>query len=493
MAFDYGPPVWAPYEEVEELLRAWSVAYPAGCRLWQAGASREGRAIWAMAITDQAVGDEDKQHVLLSGLHSGVERSGTQAILASMEWLLRGEDEVARETRRRQVVLCVPVAHPDGYVRGEHGPLYVDWTTAGPRHPEALPEGVAFQKLVDDFIPDVHADVHGINLGFAACTMLENSAASYSNLALRPYHREIIDWMDQAALAEGFGSDTQESDSELVCWGPEMGPELVPRTWRGRPRTYAALYGYWCYHTMVLASEVRWARSGVARHRRLFQVGNEVWSGEAVAGYPTRVVLANDYHLVVARGGTAAERRASRVELWNRRESMAVAMVDPAVEGKAAFACATTPRAAREWLRERPLTEFVKGLDPLPEAAALRDFFADWPGSQNRPEAWLSTRGPEANAPEVGPPRHGLVLRLRLFAAAAKVTELRLNGRSLGMATPGVRLWRARGMTYVEVDAPPELVAREECLLVTCCYDPGPRPPDWSLAEARSRAMDKPR
>lgn len=484
MPFDYGPPVWAPYEEVEELLRIWSVAYPARCRLWQAGTSRDGRAIWAMAITDQAVADEDKQHVLLSGLHSGVERSGTNAILAIMEWLLQGKDEGAQATLCRQVVLCVPVAHPDGYVRGEHGTLYVDWTTAGPRQPEALPEGVAFQKLVDDFVPDVHADVHGINLGFAACTMLENSAASYSNLALRPYHREIIEWMDRAALAAGFCSDTQESDSELVYWGPEMGPELVSRTWRGRPRTYAALYGYWRYHTMILASEVRWALSGVARHRRLLQVGNEVWPGEPVAGYPTRVVLANDYHMIVARGQTAAERRASRVELWNRRESMALGMVDPMVEGKAFLACATTPQAAREWLREQSLTEFVATL----ESTVLREFLANWPGSQNRPEAWLSVRGPEAAAPDMPPPVHGLALRLRLFSPMAEVQELRLNGQLLDLAAPEVQLWRARGMTYVEVEIGPELAAQTECLLLTCRYDPGQRLPEWSLAEARSQA-----
>ena len=489
-AAGYGPPVWAVYEDVEGLLRQWALAYPERLCLWQAGTSREGRAIWAVAITDPSVPPEDKQHALLSGLHSGVERSATQAILAIMEWLLAGDDAAARETLRRQVVLCVPVAHPDGYVKGEHGMLYVDWTADGPRDPAALPEGVAFQKLVDEFVPDIHADVHGINLGFAACTMLENSAASYSNLALRPYHREIIDWMDQAALEEDFCSDTQESDSELVYWGPEMGGEFAQRAWRGRPRTYGALYGYWQYHTMVLASEIRWAQSGVARHRRLFQVGNETWPGENVAGYPTRVVLTNDYHMVVARGETAAARRASRVELWNRRESMAVGMPDPSVEGKAVFACATTPRAARQWLREGPLAECAERFTALPGAdgTALRDFFAGWPGSQNRPEAYLSVRGPEPGAPEVAAPTHGLALRLRLFASSATVQELRLNGRLVELSDPRVGIWQARGMTYVELAVPEGGGRDDEFLLLTCAFDPGARPAEWSVVDALQRA-----
>ena len=487
----YGPPAWPPYERVEELLARWSEVHPEKLRLRRIGTSREGRALWAAAIGDWSGPGDDRQHVLLSGLHSGVERTATQGILATMEWLLAGEDAVARETLARQEILCVPVANPDGYVRGEHGPVYSDWTAAGPRDPEKSPESTAIQRLVDEFVPDVHADVHGVNLGFAACTMLENSAASYSNLALRPYHREIIDWMDRAALDEGYASDTQESDSELVYWGPEMGPEFARRAWRGRPRIYAALYAYWRYHTMVLASEIRWARSCLARHRRLFQVGNEIWPGENVSGYPTRVVLANDYHMVVARGDTAAGRRASRVELWNRRESMAVAMADPSVDGRAVFACATTPAAARKWLREAPLAECAERFAALPgaDAAGLREFFAGWPGSQNHPEAFLSVRGPDPGAPEVGPPLHGFALRLRLFAPAATIRELRLNGRLLPLSDPRVSVWHARGMTHVELDVPGHEARDLDFALLTCLHDPGPRPEDWSLAAALARLV----
>jgi hypothetical protein len=240
---------------------------------------------------------------------------------------------------------------------------------------------------------------------------------------------------------------------------------------------------------MVLASEVRWAESGLARHRRLFQVGNETWPSERVSGYPTGVVLANDYHMVVARGETAAERRASRIELWDRRESMAVGMVDPSVEGKAVFACATTPPAAREWMLEGPLENAVERFVRLPGAdvAALRTFFAGWPGSQNDPVACWSVRGPEPDVPNVPAPTHGLALRLRLFSPCAIVVELRLNGCLLSLADRRLKVWHGRGMTFVEVEIVPEEAAREELLLLTCNYRTGERS-DWSVAAALARA-----
>jgi hypothetical protein len=169
---------------------------------------------------------------------------------------------------------------------------------------------------------------------------------------------------------------------------------------------------------------------------------------------------------------------------------MAVGMPDPSVEGKAVFACATTPRAARQWLREGPLAECAERFAALPGAdgAALGDFFAGWPGSQNRPEAYLSVRGPEPGAPEVAAPVHGLALRLRLFAPAATVQELRLNGTLIQLPDPRVCIWQDRGMTYVELDIPEARSVDHEFLLVTCIYDPGPRPAERSVADALQRA-----
>ncbi|MBT7164801.1 MAG: hypothetical protein HN904_18620, partial [Victivallales bacterium] len=127
---------------------------------------------------------------------------------------------------------------------------------------------------------------------------------------------------------------------------------------------------------------------------------------------------------------------------------------------------------------------------PGADGAALGDFFAGWPGSQNRPEAYLSVRGPEPGAPEVAAPTHGLALRLRLFAPSATVQELRLNGRLVELSDPRVGIWQARGMTYVELAVPEGGGRDDEFLLLTCAFDPGSRPAEWSVADALQRAGD---
>ena len=162
--------------------------------------------------------------------------------------------------------------------------------------------------------------------------------------------------------------------------------------WLGRARVYAAIYCYYRYHTLVSASEVGWERSGVLRHRRLLQIGNETWPGEYAAGYPTRVVMSNTHAKLTAYGATAAARRASRVELWNKLPQLTLGIVDPVVEGRAMCVCATSPAAARKWLSGRSLAAVVEGLrsHPRMNAAAIAEFADGWPAGQNSPEAYLA-------------------------------------------------------------------------------------------------------
>ena len=78
----FGGPVWPSLEELEGLFRAWTAAHSETLALRELGRSNAGRPVWALEVTDPAVAADHKQHVLITGLHSGVERSGTTAICA---------------------------------------------------------------------------------------------------------------------------------------------------------------------------------------------------------------------------------------------------------------------------------------------------------------------------------------------------------------------------------------------------------------------------
>jgi hypothetical protein len=357
-----------------------------------------------------------------------------------------------------------------------------------------MPEGLAVQRVLEALQPEVHADLHGLNLAYPGYTMLENSGASYSNLAIMPYHRRIVDLMDDAALEAGFPSDRHASDAEQLYWGPDL-DEHADLLWRGRPRFYAAFYAYLRFHTMPVTSEVCWDDSTVARHRRLLDIGNGVWEGEHDPGYPVRVVRSNNYHMITAWGRTAAERRASRVELWQHRAQLTHGMPDPSINGRAMHCCALTHEAARHWLPVSTLAEFANRIATHPgmDGGAIRTFLAGWPAGQNGPSAMLSLDGGGASAgagaepPDV-PLSTGLAMRLRLFDPHARPRELRLNGRVLDLGDESrVRTWRARGITCVEVVFPPEAVREADLFVVTLDYEPGARGSRWSATDALRR------
>jgi hypothetical protein len=255
----FGPPVWPPFDKVEAVLKHWSHKHPDLMQLEKPGRSPQGRALYVIRLTDPKSDDADKEHSLVTALHSGLERSGSNTVLAIIEWLL-SQEPAAREILRRQVVVCLPIPDPDRYVAGTVSPVYGAWTVDGPRDPEHSPEAMVVKKAMDQHQPEVHADIHGTNLAFARYIMFESSGASYSNLALRPYHRDVMRQMDEAALAEGYPSDTLEADGERLFWGPGV-EHMQSKLWLGRPNVYAAIYCYHHYHTLVSASEVCWERS----------------------------------------------------------------------------------------------------------------------------------------------------------------------------------------------------------------------------------------
>jgi hypothetical protein len=441
---------------------------------------------------------EEKEHILITALHAGQEHSGATSVLYLMEWLL-SNDLLAREIRRRQVVVCMPVVNPDSYVNEDQtGGLansrgkdpYADWTVDGPRDPENCPEAVAVQKVMDELQAEVHTDIHGNSLPYPGVYQIESTGRAYSNISLRPYHHEIIRLMDEAALAEGYPSDQLEEDAERLFGGSDLG--IVPeKLWAGvrtpagggvvqsRPRVYAAIYGYNRYHTMPLASECGWERSAFLRHRRLLQkIGNEVWPGERYRGYPVRVIMKVGYHMVTAYGRTAAERRRSRVELWNRQRQISHGINRPLATDRLLYVCATSTVAREKWLSDRSLKGFAARMAEHPRMHAeriqrlLRDF-PEGPG-QWGPTGNVMMQGGAADPTEESPLEHGIAFRLRIPFPKAKDLVVWMNGEKLKVSeTDGYLIWKARGFTNVQINIPPERSRTEDFFVVTCEYDPG--------------------
>lgn len=475
-------------EEYEATLPYWQARHPGWFTFEKRGESHDGQPVYLVKITDASVPDENKQVALVSALHGGPERSGTTTILRLIEWLL-GDSEEARETRRRQILLLVPIANPHAFFTTDrfgnrekidlYDPQigYWDLPKLKLAVPERLPELASFLGIVDEYRPEVHLDLHGTGLQAfpedqlgdrtmrKGQTMFEISACSYSNCGVRPWDPRVTEAMVQAGVAAGYGSDRAEADAQRCFYNPDHAV-FRNRLWIApRPQRFRTLfYGYMKYHTMISTTEIGWEDSGVARVSGFLALGNRAWVDETFSGYPVTRVRARAGRFVTAYGSTATERRRSRVELWNRQPGFADGMMYPEYAGRATYVCAVTPKGIAA-LDNDP-NRFLANLRGVPgvDADAIERFV------RLGPEYKFTSDPREVKTG--APIQHGIGFRFRLPYQAPEILDVAVNGHSLvESATDGYQAWLADGYTQVQIHVPPEKTRQMDLFVVTCAYD----------------------
>lgn len=478
-------------KEYEATLKYWAEKYPSLVTLQKRGDSLEGMPIYLLKITDSAVSDSDKQVVMVSALHGGPERTGATTILHLAEWLL-GDSESARETRRKQIVLLMPILNPhaffvsDRFGNKEGIDLYdppAKWWNVEEltlAHPDKTPELATFLAVMDEYQPEMHLDLHGTGFqGYKAdelpadrrqrkgATMFEVSACSYSNCCVRPWDPRVTQAMVQAGIDAGFGSDRTEADGQRIFWSPDLDP-LKDRLWiPPRPGRFRSMfYSYMKYHTMISTTEIGWEQSGVARVAGILALGNKPWFDEKFSGYPVTRVKARAARYITAYGNTAAERRRSRAEIWPLQGKFVDGVLYPEYAGRTSYVVAVTPQgvAALDSNKER----FVEKLRKMPEVNA--DVVERY--IKAGPEMKLS--GEHDKVPGDSPRiQNGIGFRMRIPYRAPKMLEVAVNGHVLKeSASDGYQAWYADGYTQVQINLPPEKTRQADLFVVTCAYDP---------------------
>jgi acetyl esterase/lipase len=494
----YAPMHRLTWDEYASTLVHWRKQHPDWVSLESRGMSGQNMPVYLLKITDKSVPDADKQVCLVTTLHCGPERSGATGALALAEWLL-GDDPLAAETRRRQIVLLMPVVNPlalfytdrfqnehgvDPYTgSGRLGKLW-DVKTLSLLKPEQAPELVAVLSVIDEYRPEVHADLHGTGMQefsspqlgsrrmYQGTIMTEVTGSAYSNYALRPWDWRVTEAMVEAGVEAGFPSDRFEADAQRTFWGPDLAP-LGRKLWHGMPLFYSAHYGYAKYHTMILALEVAWEQSLVARMKGLLRIGNGVWRDERAPGYPVNRMRHFVGHYATAYGEDAAKRRQSRVELWSKQDKFALGFLYPQTDGRESFVCAVTAAAKRavavdnvDSLRAN-LSSFLGS-----KAANIAKFIGDGPeiklAMEQAPQQLLAAQAGDDVKIE-----HGIGFRLRLPYRDPRNLVVQLNGEPLARSpSDGFESWFADGFTQVQVNVPPPKAAGTGLFMITCSYEP---------------------
>jgi hypothetical protein len=159
-------------------------------RIESLGLSAEDREIKAAYVTDNSIPAEKKEVALvICGRHG--QELGTRVVgPALLDWLASAEGE---ETRQHQLVIVVPVANPDGCVRGEF------WA---PNDKLSETEENTIAALAEAYQPDAVIDIHSWgDLSDGEAVVTANTCHSGEDVFI---HESIAAKMAEHAGAKGY-------------------------------------------------------------------------------------------------------------------------------------------------------------------------------------------------------------------------------------------------------------------------------------------------
>jgi len=473
----FTPLVCPTFDELEKGLKSWEQQHPGAIRVETAGKTPDGRNIPLGRITDYSVPDDDKQVVLFASCHAATEKNAVTSHLHLIKWLI-SDDPTAAEVRKRQVVLTMPCNDPDGYAAGRRvREVYMCWNWNGVTNPKEHPESAVLQSVMDRYQPDAYVDVHGFS--YANQMMWESTGITWGAGGYnRSFVPEVPRLMNEAAEKAGFLITMgEQSEGKLLSTAPVPGADehFYARYGRVNP----AAYLYHRYHTLAMQMETGFEQSAVARLRRLLEIGNEVWRGERYPGYPVNQVGCWTSMAVAAWGRTAKERRASRVELWQKAGQLVYGCGHPEPRGSMLAFFSADPAAVKRIVARKRLEAVVDKLKAEEgyDTTALADFL------QTTPALNAALTGPLTTKVTSRTIEHGVAIRLLIPYPDAELTHIRLDGHPIGESdTDGYAVYHNPG-TIVEVSIPPGKVRSFH--VVTCAYTskadrrPGFSPEDW--------------
>ena len=478
-----------PFDEIVTGVRKWEEQFPGRLKVEEAGRSKEDRPILLCHITDWSVPDDDKQRIFFSSMHSG-EIDVPVQLLHLMRWLL-SSDPHAATIRRRQRVMVTPCMNPDSYSRRRYfNEFGTNLSWSGLRDPEEYPIGKAYDAILKKYRPEAHVGVHATS-GRKDGWMTESFISG--DALLRPSDPAIADvlleTMDEAGFAFVYGEEGKQQ-----IRATRIVPGATSRFHGQFSYCSETTYAYHVTKGVPLRTEIGWPESFVTGVRRFMEVGNQVWRGERHRGYPCNRVAMVGSAALAAWGETAAQRRASRCELWEKIGQISLGVLYPEQRGRAVAVCCTDP-ALRGRLGQNASCldgtwdSFLANLKKEPAAERyslrkLREVGQSWlkPGA-----VWMQggtlTKGQK---PQI---EAGLSIRIHLPYPQPTIDEVCLDGR----ATSEYEVYHNPG-TVVEVPVAPGKAGSLH--IVSVAYQPnrdyreGFGAGDWAL-EGTARTGDR--
>ncbi len=468
--------------------------------LEELGRTFEDDPIYVVKVTSPEVPAERKQRVAIVTLHVGSEHSGFHAAMNALEYLV---SPAAKRYRDAYEIAVVPTINPYGLFRVEgfcpwnsrrvipYAPPESDWDapTLTFKKLADSPELTAFFKLMDDFQPEIVMDWHGVGRSIPGEIMDEYVGPAGSNHTLNPWCDRLVEAMLQGAAREGYHASRIEDTMQRLK-SVTTARDAFPRRFReSRELLYPDMYPYIKYHTMPVIFEIAHEGMALGALKGLLDFGMTP-PAEYENSFPVNNLRTDFGGFSVTSGGTtAAERRASRAELWSQVEAIDSYRTAPRFKGRDLYVVTLGKRGRDAFFGNRnPDSSHNLYLTRL-FADKQNDANYDWDAINQ-----FALLGPESHlAPLGGMPRpaetaeevtlkHGIGFAYGLPVAAkydVKLLDLRVNGKSLLDDTSKWRLIRCDVGYRLSITLPPEACEGVSYFVVSCAYKTNEPPYPW--------------
>ena len=454
------------------------------------GKNKEGYPIYLIKITDPQVPDKLKNTVLITTLDSGSEKSGPTTAMKFIEWVLSNNDDAA-VTRRNHVILLMPVMNPYGFFKktsktnsdgvdiysGNRGAVWNIVNTMTLKEQSNAPELQIMTEVINEYNPEVHVDLHGIDLNYGGMIMKESTGIANSNPALRCWDSQMIAQINQAGEKFGYSYCQVDNDPQQLCAGSEL--VALKNYFKIRhSMLYSPLYGYCRAHTMPVLLEIAWEESGVERLKGLFRIGNRA-EPDFPQGYPVNTLkwLYGGY-AVNAYGLDPAAKRNSRIEIWQKQPVIFIGHIYPLFEGREMFFCVIGKKGLSELFANAKPGNLIRDRQAILNNLKKVEYI-----NMETVEQFLRL-GPENmfwfDIPDTLPIndvenlKNGLQLSFTIpYIKQPEILEIRLNGILLkDNPVSGYEIIKTSCKLIVVVNIPPEQASKQNLFIVTCGYCP---------------------
>ncbi len=464
------------------------------------GKTFENDPIYIVKISSPDVPASKKHRVAVVTLHVGSERAGLYSALHAIDFLCSPEAKVYRDFYEIAIMPCVNpwgFFHEEGFAPWNskrvipYAPPESDWDIPNLQFKkiDQSPELRAFFKFMDNFKPEVLIDWHGTGRSIPGEIMTEYIGYAGSNHTLSPWSSRLIEFTIKEISKDGFHVQRLEENIQRLKNVTALQKSFPKRFRESRELMYPDIYPYVKYHTLPLIFEIGNEQMGVAALKGVLKFGMQA-PIEYNGAFPVNNLSSGFGSLMIGAGGvTPAEKRASRVEIWDNVESFGVYCAYPKYYGRDLFvvACGTDGQK-----------EFFGKLDPYKwHNLYLTKLFENRPDTEKY--CWSAIKqflqlGPENQFASINDPipdkcknkidlKHGISFAFQIPISSvneAEILDIRINGKTIPEAeNNGYELLKTDIGYTVIVRLDSNFCKDMNFFVISCAYKSNTDTPVW--------------